>query len=73
MVSHAAAGARYAVELLPPAEGPVLGVAARNARTSARPAYQVLQEPEGGSFDGLQVGAQKGMLLLVVVASRGIT
>lgn len=59
MASHAAAGTRYAVELLAPAEGPVLGVAARNAKASARPAYRVLQEPPGAPFDGLQVCAQE--------------
>ena len=59
MASHRTAGTRYAVELLPPAEGPVLGVAARTAKASARPAYRVLLEPAGAPFDGLQVRAQE--------------
>lgn len=59
MASYAAAGTRYAVELLPPPEGPVLRVAERNAQASARPAYRVLQEPAGAPFDGLQVRAQE--------------
>lgn len=59
MASYAASGMRYAVELLAPAEGPVLGVAAPNAKASARPAYRVLQEPAEAPFDGLQVRAQK--------------
>lgn len=52
-----AAGTRYAVQLLAPPEGPVLGVAACDDKASVRCGYEVLQEPAGGSFDGLQVCA----------------
>eukprot|EP00752_Nemacystus_decipiens_P012028 g10663.t1 len=55
MASYKTAGTRYAVDLLAPPEGPVLGVAARTAKASARPAYRVLREPAGAPFDGLQV------------------
>lgn len=58
MALHAAAGTRYAVELLAPVEGPVLGVERPEAKASARPTYQVLQEPAGTTFDGLQVRSQ---------------
>lgn len=55
MASYATGTTRYAVRLLAPAEGPVLGVATRNAKASAVSAYEVLQEPAGAPFDGLQV------------------
>lgn len=56
MASHAAAGAtRYAVQLLSPEQGPVLGVANSHDKASAVSSYKVLQEPEGEPFDGLQV------------------
>ncbi|CBN75641.1 expressed unknown protein [Ectocarpus siliculosus] len=55
MASYAAGTTRYAVRLVAPAEGPVFGVATRNAKASAVSAYEVLQEPVGAPFDGLQV------------------
>lgn len=59
MASHAAAAGtrRYAVRLLSPQQGPVLGVGHRDDKASAVSSYEVLQEPAGAPFDGLQVRA----------------
>lgn len=51
----AAAGTRYAVQLLPPQQGSVLGVGNSDDKASAVSSYKVLQEPVGSPFDGLQV------------------
>ncbi|CAM9616486.1 unnamed protein product [Pylaiella littoralis] len=55
MASHAAVSTRYAVQLLPPQQGPVLGVGNSGDKASAVSSYEVLQEPAGAPFDGLQV------------------
>lgn len=60
MASYAAGTARYAVRLLAPSEGPVLGVATRDAKASTVASYEVLQEPAGAPFDGLQVRVARG-------------
>lgn len=55
MASHATVSTRYAVQLLPPQQGPVLGVGNSGDKASAVSSYEVLQEPAGAPFDGLQV------------------
>lgn len=51
----AAAGTRYAVQLLSPQQGSVLGVDNSDDKASAVSSYKVLQEPVEAPFDGLQV------------------